>query len=89
MAMKAEEKLLENGYEGIKFLTDFSYDTALIGVSHDDRVIYDYDMMVEWLVEDQGFSEEEAVDWIDYNTLRALPYMGEDGPIILHRFIEE
>ena len=86
--MKAEEKLLENGYEGVKYLTDFSYDTALIGVSHDDRAIYDYDLMVEWLVEDQGFTEEEAVEWIDYNTIRALPYMGAEGPIVLHLFWE-
>ena len=48
--MKAEEKLLENGYEGVKYLTDFSYDTALIGVTHDDRAVYDYDLMVEWLM---------------------------------------
>ena len=89
MAMNAEEKLLENGYEGVKYLTDFSYDTALIGVSHDDRAIYDYDLMVEWLMEEEDFTEEEAVEWIDYNTIRALPYMGEDGPIVLHRLWEE
>ena len=87
--MKAEEKLLENGYEGVKYLRDFSYDSALIGVTHDDRAVYDYNLMVEWLMEDQGFTEEEAVDWIDYNTIRALPYMGADGPIVLHRFLEE
>ena len=89
MAMNAEEKLLENGYEGVKYLTDFSYDTALIGVSHDDRAIYDYDLMVEWLMEEEDFTEEEAVEWIDYNTIRALSYVGEDGPIVLHRFWEE
>ena len=87
--MRAEEILLENGYEGVKYLTDFSYDSALIGVTHDDRAVYDYDLMVEWLMEDQGFTEEEAVDWIDFNTIRALPYMGADGPIVLHRFLEE
>ena len=85
--MSAEDLLLENGYEGVKFLTNFSYDTALIGVSHDDRAIYDYDLMVEWLMTKEGFTEEEAADWIDYNTVRALPYMGADGPIILHRFL--
>lgn len=87
--MKAEEILLENGYEGVKYLRDFSYDSALIGVTQDDRAVYDYNLMVEWLMEDQGFTEEEAVDWIDYNTIRALPYMGADGPIVLHRFLEE
>ena len=85
--MNAEEKLLENGYEGIKYLMNYSYDTALIGVTHDDRAVYDYDLMVEWLMKEEGFTEEEALEWIDYNTLRALPYMGSDGPIILHRFL--
>lgn len=61
MAMNAEEKLLENGYEGVKYLTDFSYDTALIGVSHDDRAIYDYDLMVEWLMEEEDFTEDGPI----------------------------
>lgn len=46
----------------MKYLAGFSYDTALIGVAHDDRAIYDYDLMVEWLVEHDSFSEEEAVE---------------------------
>ena len=51
---KAEEKLLENGYEGIRYLTDFSYDDALIGVTHDERAVYDYNLMVEWLEKEKG-----------------------------------
>ena len=30
--MTAEERLLENGYDGVKYLTNYSYDSALIGV---------------------------------------------------------
>lgn len=86
--MNAEQRLLDNGYEGVKFLVDFSYDTALIGVTHDNRAVYDYDKMVEWLVETQGWDELEAMEWIDYNTIRALPYMGSDGPIVVYGFIE-
>ena len=41
--------------------------------------------MVEWLVETKGFTYYEAVEWIEYNTIRALPYMGEDAPIIMYR----
>ena len=87
--MTAEEKLLANGYEGIIYLTDFSYDTALIGVSEDGRAVYDYDLMVEWIMETQGWSYEDAVEWIDYNTARAIPYMGPEAPVILHRFTED
>ena len=82
--MSAEERLLENGYEGIIFLTNYSYDDALIGVTSDDRAVYDYELMVEWLINSEGFTEEEARDWIDYNTLRALPFMGEGAPVILY-----
>ena len=85
LIITAEEKLLENGYEGVKYLTDFSYDDALIGVTYDNRAVYDYEKMVEWLISTEGFTEEEAIEWIDYNTLRALGYFGEDAPIIMYQ----
>ena len=85
----AEEKLLENDYEGVKYLTNFSYDDALIGVTHDDRAVYDYNLMVKWLMEEEEFTEEEAMEWIDYNTIRALPYMEPGGPVILFPLLED
>lgn len=86
--MTAEQKLLGNGYEGVKYLTDFSYDSALIGVTEDNRAVYDYEKMVEWLVTEQEFTEEEAADWISYNTIRALPYFGEGAPVIMFPLLE-
>lgn len=62
--MTAEEKLLNNGYEGVVILENFSYDDALIGVTDDNRAVYDFDLMVEWLVRTQGFTQEEAIEWI-------------------------
>ena len=82
--MNAEERLLNAGYDDIIYLTNYSYDDALIGVSDDGRAIYDYNKMVEWLVVEESFSVEEAMEWIDYNTIRALPYMGERAPIIMY-----
>ena len=86
--MDIEERLIENGYEGVKFLTDFSYDKAVIGVSEDNRVVYDYEKMVEWLMEEEKMTEEEAAEWIDYNTIRALPYFGEGAPIIVYPLMD-
>lgn len=83
--MTVREKLLDAGYEDIVILENFSYDDAFIGVSHDDRAVYDYDKMVKWLMDTQGFSETDAIEWIDYNTIRALPYAGDKAPIILYR----
>lgn len=82
--MTAEERLKAAGYEGVTILKDYSYDDALIGVTEDGRAIYDFEKMVTWLVETEGFTEEEAVEWIEYNTLRALPYFGENAPIVLY-----
>lgn len=82
--MNAEERLLEYGYEGIKYLTDYSYDDALVGVTEDGRAVYDFDKMIEWLMEEEGWSDIEAIEWIEANTLRAIPYMGEGAPIIMY-----
>ena len=48
--MDAEKLLLDNGYEGVTYLTNYSYDDALIGVSSDNRAIYSFNLMIEWLV---------------------------------------
>ncbi len=82
--MTAEEKIINAGYEDVLLLADYSYDDALIGVTEDGRAVYDYDKMVAWLVETEGFTELEAVEWIDYNTIRALPYMGDEAPLIMY-----
>ena len=81
--MTSAEILEEYGYEDIVIFSDYSYDGALVGVSNDNRAIYDYGLMVEWLVAEEGFTEDDAVEWIDFNTIRALPYM-RNAPIIMY-----
>lgn len=82
--MNAEERLLDAGYEGVKYLVNYSYDDALIGVTEDGRAVYDYELMIEWLMDKEGWTDNEAVEWIETNTIRALPYMGNDAPIIVY-----
>ena len=67
---------------------NMSYDGSIVGVTTDGRVVYDYDKMVEELMQDENCSYEEAADWIDYNTIRALPYAGENGPIIMFSILK-
>jgi len=81
---KVEELLLNNGYDGVTYLENFDYEDALIGVTNDNRCVYDYDKMVEYLVSKQEFSEEETAEWISYNTIRALPYMGDGAPVVMY-----
>lgn len=64
------------------------YDAAIVGVSSDDRVIYDYDEMIACLMLEDDMTIEEAMDFIDYNTLRALPYAGEGAPIVMYKFFD-
>ena len=80
----AEKLLLDYGYEGVKYLTNYSYDTALIGISDDNRAIYDFDLMIEWLMLEENFDYNDAIEWIEFNTIRALPYMGDGAPIIMY-----
>lgn len=83
--MSAKERLLYAGYEGVKYLTNYSYDYALIGVTVDGRAVYNYELMVDWLMNEEDCTYNEAVEWIDVNTLKSLPYMGSDAPIIMYR----
>lgn len=86
--MTAEERLLDAGYEDVVILNNYSYDDALLGVTEDGRAVYDYDKMVEWLIIKEGFEPIEAVEWIEVNTIRALPYAGSKAPIIMYRLYE-
>lgn len=80
----AAERVRDAGYEDILLLDSYSYDDALIGVTEDGRAVYDYEKMVAWLMETEGLSQEEAIEWIEYNTIRALPYYGPEAPIIMY-----
>ena len=86
--MKKVEKLVEMGYEGMSYFTDPDYDDAIIGVDQDGRIVYDYDKMVDSLVKEDGMSREDAIEFIEYNTVRTIPYMGSMAPVLLHRIDE-
>lgn len=79
-----EQLLLEDGYDGVSLLRDYDYASAFIGVTDDGRAVYEYDKMVDYLMSKEDWTYEAAVEWIDYNTLRALPYMGKKAPIIMY-----
>lgn len=73
----------------LSYLDNPSYVTAAIGTEEiSGRVIYDYEKMVEFLMETDGMTYEDAAEFIDYNTIRAIPYMGESAPIILYPFLD-
>ncbi len=57
------------------------YDNALIGFTDDYRAIYNYDLMTNCLGD---MCMEDAMEWINHNVIRCLPYMGEGAPIVMY-----
>jgi hypothetical protein len=86
--MTNRELLLDNGYDDIVIFENPSFDGAIIGVSDDGRAVYDYNKMVAAAMDQEGWTEEEAIDWIEVNTLRSLPYT-ENAPIIVYSLYRE
>jgi hypothetical protein len=57
--------------------------------------VYDYDAIVAHHTKELGGTPtkdddayEQAVEWVDYNTCRAVPYMGARAPIIVRKPFE-
>ena len=80
--MAVNKEIRENLPEDSTVFDNYAYDNSIIGISTDGRVIYSYEKMIEELVKDNGRSELEAIEWINYNTIRALSYLGPNAPII-------
>lgn len=56
---------------------------AFVGFTNDNRAVYDYGKMVQYHMEVNGMTEEDAEEHIEFNVLRSLPYM-EKQPVILY-----
>jgi hypothetical protein len=80
---KVRDKLPPNSI----VLDNESYDNSIIGLTFDGGVIYSYERMVEEYMKDNECNEEEAMDWIDYNTIRAIPYFPKPKPIIVSEVV--
>lgn len=74
-------------YEDVMIFSNPDYASAFIGISEDNRAVYNYDKMVEYLMDRDGMTDIEAVEFIEYNTIRSLPYF-ENAPIIIHSLID-
>lgn len=86
MDFKPNRKTLnELGLDDSIVFENPDYDSAIVGYDANDyRIIYDYQKMIEDLIETNGMSYEDAVDFIEYNTLRSIPYAGDKAPIVMH-----
>ena len=62
-----------------------SFDNSIIGIDSNGRVVYHFNLMVDEMMRDENMSESDVVEFIDYNTIRTLPYIDEElRPIIVY-----
>lgn len=73
--------LVEKGYDDVIIFRCPDYTNALIGLTDDYNAVYDYSLMIDWLIANEDMDEEEAVDFINYNDSF---YYGEHYPIIYY-----
>lgn len=62
-----------------------SFNSSIIGVSTDGRVVYDYNKMIKELSEKSNMSIEEAAEFIEYNTIGSLPSPSPYFPIVIYK----
>ena len=68
------------------------YDLGVLGYIADGdgnaRIVYSYEGICESLAKEDNIPYEEAVDWVEYNTIRSLPYITENvRPYIIYETI--
>jgi hypothetical protein len=80
----AGTKKMTDEIENTPVLFADGFEGALLGIGRQfslDIAVYDYSKCISILMEKQGFSYEDAVEWMEYNVVGA--YVGKTTPIFL------
>lgn len=84
LAKYFEDEGIKESEQPLLFGTSDAYDNSIVGIAYDGRIVYDYQLMIQELAKDDNISLEEAQEWVDYNTMRSLPYYGDKAPIVIN-----
>ena len=79
--MDPRDLLKSYGLEESVVFVNPDYESAIVGYTPDGRIVYRYSEMIRYLMETDSMSEEDAAEFIDYNTVGA--YI-ENGPIVMY-----
>ena len=60
------------------------YDKAIVGLSDNGQLVYSKEIMVQLLMEEDELSEEDAWEFLEFNTFCA--YVGEQTPIYVNTY---
>ena len=86
---KLRDTIAEMYGDDVMLFDNPSFDDSIIGVSENCQVIYDYNSRVLELMDDDNIGWDDAMDFIDYNTIRSLSYQSEPKPVILLTKIDD
>jgi hypothetical protein len=76
------QQILDN-YPDQPFVILEGLDKAVIGVDQNaERLVYSINDIVDCFVE-QGMEPDDAIEFYEYNTARAVPYI-ENAPILIY-----
>ena len=80
------DEILMQQLEDNECLLAAGYDSALIGITEGSNpvAVYDTDLCIKCLMEEDDMNEEDAVEFFYYNTVNA--YVGEKTPIYIRRY---
>ena len=68
-----EEKTDDEGLVLTSLSGEYEYAEAIIGITSDNRVVYDVEKMIECIEVKEGWTYTEAYEWLQCNTFRAYP----------------
>ena len=72
-------------------MLDEDYAPAFIGVTSDGSAVYSYEKMITAFAEKHNLPVDEAMEFIDYNTIRSIDYLPKDchAPVIVFGKLEQ
>jgi hypothetical protein len=73
--------------EDALFLEPEWLDEAIIGrtdVGGCEVIAYSYEGLVSSFMKHESMDFEAATEWVEFNTLRTLPYMGNQAPVVVY-----
>ena len=74
--------------DSIILFSEPEFADAIIGVDEKDRIVYNFSQMVAQLMNDNGMSEEDAIEYLNTTTIPSMDDMGDRAPIIVYDLFE-
>lgn len=81
VCMISLEEITES-FPDSEFLIVKDFHDCIVGVSHGEKIVYSIPKCIEALMRINGWDNETATEYFEYNVLFA--YMGEKNPIFIY-----